>query len=561
MLHKFHPELSYQWLTKRGMLSQLRCIFQDQKEIGQKHLCQLAKVQQKLHLGTVTGRHLFFKLLHEETQQRLARNLSKEERMQLLKESSMKWKTMPTQAKMTFEREAVDVKRQRQQQLLGKKEELQASLDLLQQRALLDDTREQCRLSSSLYLKTRLQQFEDIVELLKLQRLPEEVAAASQAPLPPQESFLQSLEEGEAQGLPARTSRATPGWAKCICRARDKFQAAILVHFSSQTTPSFYLLLHALKNPLVLRLQPLLREEPLPWSTLETGHDCMQWASSSWTCRWIALGDTVDSSMVGDDHLDAFEVHLNCHCLGERTWVTDTSAVQLRTLVKKKHMENEPRQRQRASQSEPSVALLTEHPWLQGWMASRAETSTSRSSGSQRPPAPRGPVVQGSDSDDLDGAELEANVAEAYSTLLQARRDMATDAVQAKGHFVFEVRGGKWTLANKAVAYDSISARPASKVQADWVKVHALPKMASWSTLKYSLQGAGKLAQAWIHKMDFLFMATTAHNMSISEACQAYEPEAGYLSWVATHASDLGCMDRVQAIRDIGSRGAASSST
>ena len=141
--------------------------------------------------------------------------------------------------------------------------------------------------------------------------------------------------------------------------------------------------------------------------------------------------------------------------------------------------------------------------------------------------------------EDLD--EVRVSVAELMDGILDA-------------YFTAVPRGGTWTLEHVGVHADSIRGQAVGKVVKEWCDLFGWPKTATFSIVKFGLQGAILFAREWCARSSFFFRLWLEADMDEgfeypADAGDEYFEDMAYLDFVLEHDVDSPIMARAHDLR------------
>ena len=167
-------------------------------------------------------------------------------------------------------------------------------------------------------------------------------------------------------------------------------------------------------------------------------------------------------------------------------------------------------------------AVLASHPWLADFVGNKpvgkkGEASKKNATSWEPDAWPAEHMMQAkkktheeaedkseteSSADELSDGQVEKTFA-----LLRAKRaewaeQFAQEAVTA---FTTTLLGGAWLMKYKGIEYDAFQGKASAGLASEWCLLYGLNKTARFDLSMYSEHGAGIMARAWCHRMEYYF--------------------------------------------------------
>jgi hypothetical protein len=500
----------------------------------------LAKVSRK-QLNRITPRHAYIAKLNLQAQKMRIEGKRVTHRIgrAILKGHGTRWRAMAFQQQAQYVQHAIHMRDDKAKAVKEKTAELSFKLDSLRQLAAdVNDngpvTLASCRLSVS--ERCELDALWNADMFTTEEHAAPRFAQPVSPPIPLYTQVLESMELHEAQ-----PKRVIFPWMRLACWERDFFKTCVFKF----TGPGEELLLkcvHATQQPMLVGFNVLRAvEKRARASLLPSNWDIL--ALDIWQHEF-----ELDSYhfMYSDDE-GAFkadsDVHILPHCMyrcggrvvSDSDWLTleDAQAMfpEHKDLGGPTEVETETPTRDVVVD-----VIWKENPWM--WHALKA--GGKRTGGSD----------DGFDLDDPpDAAEADAIFDE-----LNARR-LEWDEIDpevAEAMFRWKLLGGKWTKDHLGVVSDAFKADAHPRARG-WCTARKLPREKTFTINLYGEVACQTLAAAWCHKMQFLFVqssaATLGHELFGVGALAGYAEHGGLADLYA--AGPLVVRNRIDELRSL----------
>lgn len=315
----------------------------------------------------------------------------------------------------------------------------------------------------------------------------------------PPMNFQQAL-SAFATPAAANTAPLLP-WVRVVCQNRQLFRHA-LFRLKADGSEEILRYSWAMQNPLVLGLvycevSPMLARNSLPFDMMgraDLFEDEYQLIPNIFKFS-DKVGDLDPAATVEvkqlSTHPSAFVVGTDCE------WEPFESAMASMGIQQRSGGTSARPPLQRPQP--PDASLVMQNPWLLDLFGGVGGAS---SSGSRRPAAPS--PVPDNDQAQHDDSFSPRAVEAAFDALHQRRAEVAVADAASDG-FSWTVLGGKWTMQNRGVAFDSYRGQPSSKTSKDWAASHNMQTSATFSLAKYGPEVCAIMVQYWTDKMNHYY--------------------------------------------------------
>ena len=499
---RYHPNLGERVLITRAMVHQMRPVLQS--HVVRPLLRRLEADYDKLgkrNPSKITGRHIFFRHLMSKVNSNSAGKVSDSHKRLVMKHHGHLFKGLSVSDRLFYDNEALATQELRQSQHADAQAAITSQINLYAHRQTEEALQHPapCLLSSCRFTEKHLAQLRvrlhDPVCRKSLLSKRTSLLVAPKHP-PPAEQL--RLQEQDLSGFKREFPRICPAWAACVCRNREIFHNSIIMHRDGEGWIA-WLVVFAFKSPFLLVLAPL---ERIPLQSAATQflpvevHELM--LDAPWIFRWVP-GSFVDHSGIDDPgDMNAVVVLQHVAFIADGLYCSHASPLALNAILGDKEVHkahDKVAQEPKAHKCSITDDELVRFPWLQRYLPQSSPAAASTSSGSSTQLAPRDhePVPE----DVLTTAYEELRLQRMHWSEAHAEVEMC--------HFRTEIRGGKWTLTNRNVPFDCVIAKAASASAQGFYKRYALPVMGSWAYSRYGYVGASMLADAWLHRLSYLF--------------------------------------------------------
>lgn len=497
-LMKQHRQLSLSTLKARAMCRLLHPLliggdFGRREQRLERRVAALDRKQP----SHITGRQMFLREMNALGRARQAAGRAVGDAMskRLFMKHGKQWARLSLVHRARFEEMAVVERERRAEELQGLKDSAQASRDLNRKRSLEASSPGMSPLlvSSCAFTPAQKVEFESLFasDDFSTKKVDALRAAADQPCGRPTESCQSMLEAMQVHCGPERSG--PPPWLALICRHRHVFQKSILKFISGEHC-RLVLFVYATQSPMFAcfcELEeievPGPQQTPASWeqATLETWEHnfCLQWDILSYSDDEFYQASFDIKVLLGIVHVGGGRV------CADSAWQALGEVERLIGNTTSGALEPDKSEKPAATpESEP----WAQHPWLLELMAEQ----------NQMPPGVD-TTKPGSSSESESDCEGDIGDTGIFDELMQRRWELGSVAPQAES-FVWALRGGAWTAANRGVSYDCFSASAKRGVPQDFCQRYSLPKSSSYAISLYGEEAALGLAKAWVSRMEFL---------------------------------------------------------
>ena len=548
-VRRLHPDIGVEALSLRAFLHACRHFFhtQDSAHVGPADAQpsvprSVTQAPRQRHAERITGRHVFVSELFKEVRQQLPggmrQKMSWQERKELMGRSTDLYESLSPAERLQYDRRA-----------LAHAQELragQAEQDLAQGQLLALYQQRAAEELASNGLRNILSNgpldAEDWAGMLEQNDAPEMQPTAAlqtwrqmqEAPIAPNATQLDIFYQYEIP-KPPKPDRAA--WVPAVCQHRDIFRHTIFMRGLHAKAPAF-LLMYAKQSPKEVCFLRLSRADAAPL-VCDPGQGLTAPDHPPMSFKWREDLKFVRGS------LDVFPVDSEIYILRD-PWLSQgdlissymapeplTMMLAELPAVKQKSKEPKEPKAKKVKVSDISPELLLEHPFLSDIIGEEVRRTrrcrdNAPAAASSGDPAARPHRVPVSDL-------TEDQMASAWDSLRVRREAWALQVEEAHDHFPVVMRGGAWTQANRRTPADCFASSASKGEPTSWCRRYGLPKMASFSILKYGNEMASKLAEEWSRKMHYYFdLYISANNPDFLYEpghITSYTPPQAWVEW------------------------------
>ena len=567
---RFHQQLGQVSLLDRVAMHQVRPLFT--ATVADKHLMNLEKQHAKFSHkvpNRVSGRHVFLQDCFAAHRSLEESPMSNPLRQRIMQAHAHLFQDLSVQERIHYDLRAFQRRRQAAEQHHHHLVDLSSQLELQQEQARIQQELEtdklpcrliNCKLSAHdlMTLITRL----DLPQYLPA-RILERRRLLLNSPGVPDDQMQLRISSCLDHCFETKFPHDMPSWARALSRNKAAFHRTVLLlrHDEAEVCCLPVLIWEKPHYVVIAKLRRVAARMPnytefLQMKPFEEFECCDQIFELDGSPTMPAA-----SLEVPDD--------VDVHVLPEVVFLragrcaTLSAPVALQVFVGQSEWDSVRKRAHPRGEKEPKTAadadLIHEHPWIVGVLGQKRKSSSSMAG-----------VAKKAAVTEVDPVSDE-QLADAFSQLeAERRRWQLEDVGDVQSHFKSEIRGGKWTVEHRQVAFDCrqvafdcLACKASSAVAIDFCKRYALPLMASWSHQKYGAHSIGILCRAWQHRVGFWM------ELWLESGSDDFEFELGhaegYLESVATLPSSSPAWPRVNAICGLKplmrGTGAASSST
>ena len=378
-----------------------------------------------------------------------------------------------------------------------------------------------CRFSAENVAHMKMLYESEEMAFTKVQQLRVAAQAAPSVPSPAERLRLTSM------AVPEQPSPKAPYWLSPLAWNRSSFSQCALAFTTSAGERSWFAFLFATQSQFFAAFAPLqpIESPPVPVFT------CANWEEQllevfEWNFR-------CQGPIVYSDGM-RFEDSASLHVLPRLSFGRQSLVVSASDLVpwaeflppalmRKAHAKAATKTAEADSDKfDHNEAVLASHPWLADFVGNKPVgkkgEASKKNAKSWEPDAwPTEHMMQAkkktheeaedkSETESSDD-ELSDDQVEKTFALLRAKRaewaeQFAQEAVTA---FTTTLLGGAWLMKYKGIEYDAFQGKASAGLASEWCLLYGLNKTARFDLSMYSEHGAGIMARAWCHRMEYYF--------------------------------------------------------
>ena len=564
---RFHPQLGQVSLIDRASLHQVRPLFTATAE--NKRLMNLEKQHAKLSQkvpNRVSGRHMFLQDCFAAHRSLEEVPMSNPLRQRIMQAHAHLFQDLPVQERVHYDLRAHHRRRQAAEQHHHDLVDLSSQLELEQHRLQqeLETDKMPCRLincklsaSDLRTLNSRMDAPEYLPACVHERR-----CKLLNSPDVPDDEAQMHISSCLDHGFASEFPHDMPTWAKAISRNKAAFNRTVLLlqHDNAEVCCIPVLIWEKPHHVVVAKLRRVAARLP-------TYHDYLQMKPFEQFECCDQIFELDGSPTMNASSLEVPD-DVVVHVLPEVAYLragklaTLSAPIAIQVFLGQSEWDSVMKRGQHRADKEPKAVadadLTHDHPWIVGVLGKKRKSSSSNIGVAKKVAVPEVEPVS------------DEQLADAFSQLeAERRRWQLEDVGDSQCHFRSEVRGGKWTVEHRQVAFDCLACKASTSVAVDFCKRYGLPLMASWSHQKYGAHSIGVLCRAWQHRMGFwmelwLESASDDFEFELGHA-EGYQESEEFSSWVASLPSSSPAWPRVNAICGLKpvmhGTGAASSST
>ena len=384
-------------------------------------------------------------------------------------------------------------------------------------------------------------------------------AKALQSPEAPSEALLKMLEEAEPVVYKTQAKPQPSRLLKTLAAAREDLRGAVFANTVDHGDAA-YLFLFAQVSPTSLHFLVLEKDDCVLPAAQPSGHNSAGQhsdPSQAWfPFRWKST-DRVITDQALDMHEDmvvflgAFFFH-GVHVVADGEPMNLGDLVQRLPKQSKAEATAEHQERKQAKRA-VDADMMAAHPWLEEYVGKAKK----------RRGAPPAGAIGAADTAAGEAEEapaeasdpVEVDLAAVYAEVAKNKALYEVTDVGGDGGFVTRVRGGLWTAVHTGRATDCIKGACTGGLAADFCRRFGLNREASFATRTYSHDGASFLANAWVHRMQWMFqlwLEKGTHGDTLSEEdLAAYQEDPAFQDWVSSLGADAAAHGRITQIRGL----------
>jgi hypothetical protein len=549
LMKKYHKEYSTESLRLRSLGHTLRLLLPSltpEEKQRQKAHTTLARLESKRpqHFG---GRQLYFKELMREAaswKENKRKALPENVRDLVMKGHGSRWASMPVKMRKTFEAQAAMERSDMESQLSDAKEHTRASMAVVSMR-IAAKAAERPPLLLSVCSVSEQDEATWSVLLRSNAFSDRSVAALRQATkvAPALPSLAQQAALDAMAGPDVCLVRDKPTWLAQMCSNRASFAGTALV-FESLDGLRFFRFLFAMQRP-HMAMFTLLREE-------EQYLPCVSVTPDNWEDLHLAsyqhrftvdfqtscFAEDLPSMAVGDYRVVTELVHLQ-----GVTMASDSDLMPLADFLAR--LPRPPPSAAQSHSSKPKDGLskaaqqnmVVKHPWLQDYMDGKAKRGPNKDS-TKEELEPQQEQDEEESEEDVGEEMSDMRVEAVFEELRRKREQWHLQEDIKRSDFRVTLLGGAWLQKTKGRAFEAFRGQACIGAPEEWASMHMLTKSARFDVELHGEVVAATLAEAWCHRMQYLFSLHTeaeAERYVYTESDFAnYQEPQGFLALAPT---------------------------
>ena len=536
VLLRKHPHYTQETLGGRAMVVGAAPLFK--MPVNERRIVQLERRMVALDRrcpSHINGRHMFVKDLNAKSadMKLQGRVVPEDMHKQIMVAHGPLWKAMAPATRDGYRAEAESTRNIAHDELVNKRLDIAAQIDILKARSQADGDVWSQPLSMSSCSLTRSQIIDFDAFAMSAEWSEAKVAALRvDAMVPRRPPPLGHIRILESMAIEVPTDgHPRPHWLSFVCQHREFFYNCVF-KFNSVASAVYYRFCYASQRPYLAAFMNIELHASPPNIIIEP-RDRSASEADIWEHNF-AVGETsfIFSDEANIDQ-EAF-VYVLTDCFFHRDGVVVSDSIWL-TLDEVRIMlptvAGAPAEEPVAEEAHPKCDAkdYDDMPWL---LDLAGPTALGFVPGGVPAPPGFGSDDGNDPDDDLDKI---MNVGDVFDELMARRAILLADAPVASNFYV-TARGGLWTAARHGVAYDCFGAYARGGPATDWCTQFGLNKSASFSIHRYGEEGAELLAKAWVHKFEWLYAvcgdSVPGDNVYPQEVRDAYgEPLPLTLFW------------------------------
>jgi hypothetical protein len=551
IFRKFHPEYGTETLMVRAFLHSLRLLMPGLSQEEKQLAAQARKVTALLSHKPqhIAGRQVFVKDLMSvaASWKQEGRALPPNVQQSIMKRHGKTWGKLEPGAKAKYENRAALQRATSEQELGERIAQESESLALMaarlrEQQGSLPLLLSQCKLSS--------QEIGDFSALCHSPAFADKEvknrrARARAAPPPPDDDFKRRLGSFDVAEEQVETPR--PAWLTPCCWNRALF-ANVVLRFSGVAGNRFYRFLFATQSPLYACFCEIKEAE----YHVPTGSASLaDWASGAvddWSHHFSMDFEALTHWYeLPQAHIEGIHVLPDVHLLGGGQLVSGADYVPLGVFLTWLPPAKQAQTRTpKADTLSTESGLLAKYPWMTKFVQEGAAASPSGATSSKADPIL--PIEE--EPEALDDDQVQA----VFQALEQTRQAWDLHAPSDHADFRITLLGGAWHQRHKGTTYVAFQGAVRKNSPSEqWCIQYNLPKSARFEISLYGESGAHTMANAWCHRLNFLFSLYEAYqgtDFTYPANCMAgYEEPPEFASFA--EASTRAQLARVQWLRSL----------